>query len=300
VTFDVVGLGQCCIDFLGLVDAYPCPDAKVELVDSVMQGGGPAATAMVAVSRLGLRAAILGRVGDDALGVDVVRGLRHEGVNTDGLVVVPGRTTQLAFIAVERERGTRTVFWTRGTAHPMHPDEVRLDIVCESRLLLLDGLHAIASVRAARAAQGAGIPVLLDAGTMREETRALLPLVTHIAVADGFARDFLGRDDPEAALRALRHPAAQMVCITMGARGCIALDGDEVVHQPAFPVDVVDTTGCGDAFHGGLAYAVLEGWDLRRGLAFASAVAALKCRGLGGRTALPTLAEVEDLLVSAR
>lgn len=294
--FDVVGLGQCCIDYLGLVDPFPMVDHKAEVHRLTVQGGGPAATAMVAASRLGLRTAFMGKVGDDSLGADIIRGLEAEGVDTSGVVTAPDATSQFAFIAYERERPTRTVFWTRGSAFPLAASEIRPDLVQASRCLHLDGLHIEASLAAARVARKAGIPVLLDSGTLREEYRPLLPLVDCLAVSEGFARAFAGTEDPVEALHALATTGARLVCVTLGSRGCVGLQDGRVVRQRAWPVEVVDTTGCGDAFHGGLVPAVLQEWPLEETLAFASAVAALKCRCVGGRAGLPTLSEVRTFL----
>ncbi|MHC9543755.1 MAG: carbohydrate kinase family protein [Vulcanimicrobiota bacterium] len=104
----------------------------------------------------------------------------------------------------------------------------------------------------------------------------------------------------EQSLRAMALHGARMVCITQGERGSAALVNGRVYHQKAFPVNVVDTTGCGDAFHGGLIYGILQEWPSERQLEFASAVAALKCRARGGRTGLPTVPEVEEFLREKR
>lgn len=296
--FDVVGLGQCCIDHLGQVDPFPLADQKAEFHGFARQGGGPVATAMVTTARLGLRTAFLGKVGDDSFGTEIIQELNAEGIDTRGVVVAPGKTSQFAFIAVEKQRPTRTVFWTRGTAHPLLPREIRTDVLLASRYLHLDGLHVDASLEAARLARAAGIPVMLDSGTLREEYRPLLPLVDHLAVSEGFARAFAGSDDPALGLRALQAAGPRFVCITLGERGCVGMHDGRIVRQPAWPVPVVDTTGCGDTFHGGLIYALLQGWDLAERLAFASAVAALKCRRMGGRAGLPSLAEVRAFMAS--
>jgi len=297
--FDVVGLGQCCIDFLGQITAYPIVDTKCEMKSLLSQGGGPVGTAMVAASRLGLKAALIGKVGDDTHGRDILNGLTVEGVDISGLVVAPDKTSQVAFVAVERGSGSRTVFWTRGTAHPLDVSEVPRELIEDGRLLHLDGLHAAASLRAAHIARAAGIPVMLDAGTFREPVRDLLPLVDYLAVSIDFARGWLGRDDVSAALDSLSQWGARLTCVTRGARGCVARTAEGTLDIPAFEVEVVDTTGCGDAFHGGLIYGVLQDWPARRALTFASAVAAMKCRGLGGRSALPHLREVEHFMAQA-
>jgi sulfofructose kinase len=133
---------------------------------------------------------------------------------------------------------------------------------------------------------------MLDAGTWRPEYEALLPLIDYLVVGVGFAFGFLNTRDPEEALQELTTYGARLVCITLGEQGCIAAANGVLFPSARLSSDpLVDTTGCGDAFHGGLIFALLQGWKTPTCLAFASAVASLKCRRLGGRAALPTLAE---------
>jgi sulfofructose kinase len=296
--YDVAGLGQSSLDHLFQVPAYPPPDVKCEFSSLAVEGGGPVATALVALSRLGLSAACLGKVGDDQAAEAIIEGLKDEGVNTAGMVKARGKTSQLAFIAVEEGSGNRNIFWTRGTAHPLLPEEIKWNIIKSSRFLHLDGLHIEASIAAARFAREQGIPTMLDAGTLREEIKPLLPFIDYIAVAEGFARALAEDDNMVKALHALAAYGAKMVCITMGHLGSLGLEGERIYVQKAYPIEAMDTTGCGDAFHGGLIYAILQQWSTQRALEFASAVAALKCRKMGGRAGLPTADEVSHFFLS--
>ena len=132
---------------------------------------------------------------------------------------------------------------------------------------------------------------------MRPGLERLLPLIDHLVVSENFARQICGGHDPDSALRILAGHGATGVTITCGASGSVSIDTNGTLfHQPAFVVNVVDTTGCGDVFHGGYIYGLLQGWDIRRTVRFAAACAALKTRALGGRTAIPDLPEVETFL----
>jgi ribokinase len=143
------------------------------------------------------------------------------------------------------------------------------------------------------------VTTVLDGGTFRSGTADLLPLIDHLVVSEKFALQAGGGNEPRRALEKLLRHGAQAVTVTVGERGSHTLSREgEEFHQQAFPMDAVDTTGCGDVFHGGYIYGLLQGWELRRTVRFAAACAALKTRALGGRTAIPTLAEVEAFLAN--
>jgi sulfofructose kinase len=296
----VVGLGQCSLDMLGRIDAYPPVDQKTEIEQLLVQGGGPVATALVTLARLGVPTAFCGRIGGDAHGRQIRAGLRAEGVDCRKLLVDPEGTSQFAFIAVEAGSGHRNIFWSRGSARSLGAADVDVEFIRSARLLHLDGLAAPASCTAARIARRAGVTTVLDGGTFREGSADLLPLIDHLVVSERFAQAATHCEEPQAALEPLLAHGAQAVTVTCGARGSWTLSRcGEFFHQPAFSVNAVDTTGCGDVFHGGYIYALLQGWPLHRVVAFAAASAALKTRALGGRTAIPSLPEVLTLLVDA-
>ena len=295
--FEVVGLGQCSLDMLGLVPRYPEADSKAELAATLIQGGGPVATALVTLARLGVRTAFLGRVGDDRYGAEIRDGLLAEGVDCSGLLAERGRSSQFAFIAVEAGSARRAIFWSRGSARPLDPAEVRAGLPRHCRVLHLDGLHQEAALAAARLARERGIVTVLDGGTFRPGIERLLPLIDHLVVSEAFARRMPGGGTAPAALQQLLNYGARAATVTAGADGSRTLTRDgEAFHQPALPIAAVDTTGCGDVFHGGYIFGLLRGWDLRRTVRFAAACAALKTRALGGRTAIPSLMEVETFL----
>ncbi len=262
-----------------------------------MQGGGQAGTAMAAVARLGGRAAVFGRIGDDEFGRHIRESFQAEGVDTRWLVEVPGTTSQFAFCAAESPSGKRTIFYIHGTKGKFSPEELDRDALLDCRCLLVDGHHNMAAVAAVRWAREAGVPVVLDLERPQVEDAELMATASHPVVPRRFALRFTGESDVTAAGRAILRGGPETVVITLGAEGALAFRGDELIHQPALPVEpVVDTTGAGDVFHGAFAYGVALGYDLRENLRFSSAVAALKCRALGGRTGIPTMEETRRFL----
>ncbi|MBU2547461.1 MAG: sugar kinase [Proteobacteria bacterium] len=292
----VLGLGQASLDYLGLAPVYPERDAKCELDRLEVQGGGPVATALVTLSRLGLSTAFIGAVGDDLAGRAIRAGLIEEGVDVSGLSMVPGGTSQLAFIAVERYSGSRTIFWHRGRGTELGVGQVDLEAVGRARLLHLDGLMHEASMVAARRAREAGIPVVFDAGTLRDGSLDLAARTDCLICSERFFRAFHPRGDVEAGLVGLRELGPTRVVATFGARGSVGFDGRIFHHQPVLEVRVLDTTGAGDVYHGAFIYGLLAGWDLAGCMRFASATAALKCEKMGGRAGIPDLETVRRFM----
>lgn len=293
----VVGLGQCALDFLGEVDAYPPVDAKAEMRSTSVQGGGPVATALVTLARLGVDTAFVGRVGDDEFGLRIRSGLLEEGVDCSRLEEIHGAVSQNAWIIIEKGTGHRNIFWHRGTCPPIAAGEVDETLLAGTRILHLDGLQLEASIAAARIARAAGVTTVLDGGTLRPGLERLLPHIDHPVVSERFAAALSGEEAMDAALERLLSFGGRAATVTLGARGSITLSRDgERIEQAAFSLDAVDTTGCGDVFHGGYIFGLLGGWPLRRTVRFAAACAALKTRGIGGRTAIPRREEVERFL----
>jgi len=294
----VVGIGQCALDHLFIIDSFPPPDTKKEVIEWMIAGGGPVATALVSLRRLGISCSFYGIIGDDESGDKIAESLRAENVDIRGLLKRKGANSQVAFIAVERGSGRRTIFWKRPSAEPLKPEELPDDFLDNTDFLLIDGLMLNVSLHAVRKAKEKGIPVMLDAGKLREGMIELAHMCDYVVCSEEFARELTGEEgfEPEKAILHMKSFKARAVTLTLGEKGSITTAGGEVFYIPAFKVEVVDTTGAGDVFHGGYIYGVLQKWNIRDVVIFASAFAALKCRRLGGRAGIPGLDEVKSFL----
>ena len=251
----VIGLGQACIDYLGRVAKYPQEDGKVELLDLHMQCGGPASTALVTLARLGIRTSFLGSISDDPFGIEILNGLKKENVDATFLKITPGYTSQFAFIVINRGDGRRTIFWHRGSVPHLKKTDVDLSPFPNARILHVDGLMVEASLEAAKQAKDRGLTVVIDAGTMREGSQELVSLVDILIASERFAEPLVGPDAPfEKAIKALQELGPREIIITLGPKGSVGWNGDGIVFQEAFPVDVMDTTGAGDVYHGAYIY----------------------------------------------
>lgn len=298
--FDICGLGCCCWDAVGIVETYPELDEKALLTELVEMGGGLAATAIAAAAHLGARAALFGCVGEDDHGHQIIGALQHEGVDTSGIAILPGESSQFAFCVAHRATGRRSIFWRPGSYHRLGPGQINLAAATDCRCVLVDHHHLGASTELAATARHQGLPVVADIERLQDGVTELLAACTHPVVPERFARDLSPTGDPAGGVKLMQQLGAEVVVVTRGEQGATAYVGADELHQPAFAVTpIVDTTGAGDVFHGAFAYALALGYDLPATLAFASATAALSCRGLGGRGALPTREEVEALLAKA-
>jgi len=289
--FDVFGLGQCSIDYLGRIAEYPPPDVKCEFFDLTVQGGGPVATALVALSRWGIRCTFAGVVGDDPAGAAIRASLDDEGVDTSGLLVRAGAASQFAFIAAEPGSGRRTIFWRRPTGPPPEPDEIDAEHILAARVFHTDGLFSRASLAAAAAAREAGVEVVVDAGSMRDGMLELARSSRHFIASETFLRTFAPGAPPLDACRRIAELGPSVVAITLGRRGHVALAEGHTIERPAHPVEAVDTTGCGDVFHAGYIYGLLQGWEVERRLEFASWAASRVALRLGGRAGIPAVSD---------
>jgi sulfofructose kinase len=293
--YDVVGLGVSTLDLVMVVAELPGQELVQRAYDSVLEGGGPVATAMVTLARLGARTAMIDKLGDDWRGKLIVDEFRREEVSADHVVTAPQRSSSIASILVRKADGARTITYAPGDAGELLPDELPADVLSSAAILHLNGRHLEASLVLAKHAKEHGVLVSFDGGAhrYRRELDEILGLSDVCIVARQFASSFSGLDDVAASAAKLIRFAPRVVVITAGAEGSWIFEKDgESFHQPAFQVDqVVDTTGAGDAFHGGFLFGLVRGYCLRSCALLASAVAAMNTRRLGGRAGLPSLQE---------
>jgi ribokinase len=294
---ECVGLGLCALDYTFLVDRYPRLDEKIDAASFSRQGGGPVPTALCTLAKFGIACSFVGKCGNDSDGKLLRDELRRFEVNVRFLTLDSDSRTPRAFIIVEKESGKRTVILDRTETSALSPDELNAGVIRRARFLLIDGREPETAITAAVLARKAGGEVILDAGSPRKNIGDVLPHVDHLVVSNRFSLDFTQEVDPGRAALKLAHMGFKSVVITSGYKGNVGATSDgQLFQQEAFKVDVVDTTGAGDVYHGAYIYGLAQGWELPKILEFASAAAALKCTRLGGRRGIPELEEVHSLI----
>jgi len=300
-TFDAVGIGCCASDTLCVFEGDIEIDAKMQVHDITQQGGGLVATGLVAVTRLGGTACYLGKIGDDSISNFIRSEFIREGVDVGGLTTAPGMSAIYAFIAANPKTGARTIFYSLDRVPVVTGDDLRKVDVLSGKVLYVDGFQVKGAIHAARWARESGKPVVMDAEMTEPENDELMALSTHVVASHAFARTRAGEVSAEEAAqklydRLVAGDPGKVVGVTSGADGSYFVSHEGAFHQPAFKVDVVDTTGCGDVFHGAFVFGLAQEWPLPRIVEFAAVVAALKARKLGGRAGIPNRKEVEAFL----
>jgi sulfofructose kinase len=303
---DVVGLGMAVLDVLIRLKDMPTWEHGSSISAFRLDGGGPVGTAMAAAARLGARAAYIGTAGNDVAADIKLRELERYGVDLRWVVRRPVPESQVVLVYVDERTGERVFSGLQRLGESLlRPEELDRQAITSAEYLHLDGFHAEAALQAARWMKEAGKKVVLDAakhsgplvdrvfGHMKE----LIGCVDILISGSGFAPALTGKDDIWEAGEAVLEFGPSIVVQTEGADGSYTVTRDERFHMPAFPVEVVDTTGAGDVFHGAYIVGLLQGWDLRQITAFSTAVSAIKCTKLGGRAGVPCF---EDAVAFAR
>lgn len=292
---DVLGLGENSVDRVIVVPHLPgALNAPSKMhVDAVVRScGGQVATAMAACASLGLRTAFAGVVGDDEDGRLVRETLTARGIDVAHLRTAASAATRWATILVDGATGERSVLWNRDPALSMSTTEIDAIDVSRARLVHVDDSDMAASIRLATAARRAGRLVTTDIDAAPHALE-LLTIATHPILSEHALTVLSGENDPERGLRALRRQCDGVLCVTLGARGAMALDGDTLVTAPGISVTAIDTTGAGDVFRAGFIASLLARRSLTDILKFANTAAALSCTKAGAISGVPTLAEVQ-------
>ncbi|HYL46705.1 MAG TPA: carbohydrate kinase family protein [Candidatus Limnocylindrales bacterium] len=295
---DVVGIGSCTVDYFAIVPRLLGAEEKINAERMEIHAGGVTANNLTQVARLGASTGWLGLIGDDENGRIIQKAFTDDGMDLSGIEVVKGEHSSLTWIPVDGA-GERCIYMFPNVTGKISVFQVLNRFAPHIRAAKHFHTEAsqlpIAPVKETmRVAKEAGVRVLFDLdvspsffaaanlGT-QEELCPALKLVDVLKPCKTAARELTGESDYEKIAVELLKLGPKIVAITMGADGCLIASGDQKVHVPAFKPEVVDTTGAGDAFMGGLSYALLQGLDLRRVGIFANACAALCTTRVGAR-----------------
>lgn len=299
-TIDVLGLGAVAVDDLLYVDRYPAAESKIRVRRRERQCGGQTGTALVAAARYGVTSAYGGGLGDDDLSREVIANFSREGVETRWAPVSSDACPAHSTIVVDETTNTRTIFaYVAGElgASSAGPE---MTIIRASRVLLIDHHGSEGNLRAARIAREVKRPVVADFERPGEPPfEEVLELVDHLIVSFPFAVHVTGMSDPTAAVSALANSRRRLAAVTCGEEGCyywVNGESGQVHHQPAYQVEVADTTGCGDVFHGVYAAALSQGTMPGECIRQATAAAALKASQRGGQAGIPRREAIDAFL----
>jgi sulfofructose kinase len=288
----IIGIGAATMDHLFIVPEFPCGEGVTRASRAVRMGGGPVATALCVLSQLGHDAELLDLRGDDATGLAIRDELERHGVKTTHMLEIGAATSAHASILVRQSDGARHITFSPSSAGDLPVEAVKEQCFHGATLLHVNGRHESACRRAVEFARRHGVTISFDggAGRYRDSVRDLVLASQVRILSREFAEKFTGETDLQIIADSMQDEMCELLVITDGVRGShVWSKRGESFHQPAFPATpLVDTTGCGDVFHGAFLHGWLREWDVRRTAEFASRLAARNAEGLGGRFVLET------------
>lgn len=290
-------LGIATLDYVYSVETMPTRGEKYRSRDLAVVGGGCAGNASVAIARLGGRVWLATRLGDDLTGDTIVADLQREGVDTGWAHRVAGLRSPVSAILVDAA-GERMVISYSDPAMPEETGWLPGSLPNGAQAVLADTRWGVGALAALRLARTAGVPGVLDSDR-KPPHPDLVATASHVAFSAQALRELSEEEDPRAGLAKVAQGAGNWLAVTLGRDGVLFMEDGAIVHEPAFPVEVVDTLGAGDVWHGAFALALAEGQPERQAVRFASAAAGLKCTRFGGRSGTPGRGEVEALLARA-
>ena len=299
---DIVGIGLCTLDIMIKLPDMPTWDQRTHMEAIAFDGGGPCGTALCAASKLGAKTGFIGTAGNDWIADFKLKTMTDLGVDISHVVHRDIKENQIACVYVHTETGERIFNLSKDFyAYLLQGDEIDRQFITQAQYLLLDGHYLEASTLAAKWMHEAGKQVVLDGGKTvskkPDETKAaLVPFSDILICGSGFAEALTGEEELQAAGLSALNYGPSLVVITQGEKGSFTFTRKEHFHTPSFPVDVIDTTGAGDVFHGAFIFGLLQKWELETTALFASAASAIECTFLGGRSSIPGYSQVINFL----
>ena len=302
---DIVGLGLANVDVVMQRDKMPTWDNPGVTSGFALADGGPAGTACAVAAMFGVSSGLVDTIGNDDMAGIKRQSLVQAGVDVSRLVERDGPEDHVVIVYVQEETGDRFFSFVKGfLSQPVLPAELDRDYITDAQYLHLDCCHPAAAMLAARWMHEAGKSVVLDASAtdrpVPEHVRAIVGETDVLICGSGFGTMLTGHKDLYQAGRAILQLGPSTVVQTEGVDGSYTVTKDEEFHIPAFEIDVVDTCGAGDVFHGAYLVGLVKGWDLRKIATFSSAVSAIHCTVLGNRKGIPSMEEVEAFLRERR
>jgi sugar/nucleoside kinase (ribokinase family) len=296
----VLGLGIAVLDYLLLLDHYPRCNEKTEAIDSDIQSGGPIATAVTAVAKLGGSSSLFTVLGSDYEGRKVYSFLRNAGVDTLNIIFDTIRKTPKANIWIDKRSGDRTVVLDHKNSRLVTPQEIKANLFDHVKVFLTDGRGFETNVKALKLAKAHQATTVLDAGSPRKGMARMLPFVDYFICSKDYAVQTTGLSNIRKAFQSIRDQYNGTIIITLGQEGCIFSGNRKISRMKALTINATDTTGAGDIFHGAFTRAIAsyaESWSFWQILRYCITAASLSCRYLGGPGSVPGHDEVLERMI---
>jgi len=294
MALDVVGIGILGIDYSVELNRMPGINSHEPALATSWQGGCQVATALATLGRLGAVAGLIAVYADDLFGEFCVEDLKRHGVDTSRMKCGGSRTRQTICLA-EKATHSRSFISRAGDVRPLTVEDLDESYICSAKYLHLAGMKQV-EIAAARMARSHHTPVVMDADK-NQGVENNLELIDVLIGSSMFYESLFSDLEYEKNLKSIAAKGPNTVVITLGDKGSVGVCSEGYFEMPAFAgIDVRDTTGAGDVFHGAFIYGLLQGWTTRETTRFAGAVAAIKCTRLGGRAGISDRKTVDRFL----
>lgn len=293
----ILFVGTSTLDYIALVEKVPESDERIKALDLITSGGGPAANAAVSAKTLGAEVSIISIVGNDSAGREIINELQHFGVDTTGIQISNRGSSPTSLIHVEKRSGLRSITHFGGVSKYYDFDLFPLKLLEESSIVHADGNYIPLTLHTFRLAKKLGKITSLDGGNIQENDLFTLLPYTDILITDmkSIPKELKGHNQRDICLQ-LSKFGPKTVGITKGKHGCILFHTNLFFEEPNYPVDVMDTTGAGDNFHGAFAFATWKGLSPGKCLRLSNIFAANSCKALGGRGNLQSYETIKGLI----
>lgn len=295
---DIIGLGVIAVDDMLYVDTYPPANTKMRVRERRRQGGGTMSCALATAARLGSSCRALGRLGNNELSRFVYQHLGGLGVDLSRLQHDPPAEPVYCVIVVAADTGWRSIYGDYTHTKGLAPEELRPEWFAGGKVLLVDHYNPRTILAGVQLAKRHGLQIVSDIERNVPEFPEIRRYIDHLVCSESFAIPHTGKTAPAEACEALVSTGQhRTVVVTAGDAGCYwHAGGGGIRHQAAHPVRAVDTTGCGDVFHGIFCHGIARGWPIEKIIEWANAGAAVKAGRVGGWMAVPTVEEIEAML----
>jgi sulfofructose kinase len=300
MSIDIIGIGVPCVDILTVVEKLPKSNSGSGILDFSRQGGGNVATAMVASSRLGAKAGYIGLSGVCTNGRFIREDFEYNGVDISKSTTIEGKPSDFAIILSDLETKGRSILYRGGNLRRIEIGDLDKDYITSAKILHLEGCGEVEKT-AALWMRDAGKKVAYDVARYSDQIEAFIPYMDYFIASEFYYTGKFGDadtiEDYEKNCRLIAESGPEIVVFTLGDRGCVGYTKSEGFFiEHSFKVNVFDTLGAGDVYHGAFLAGLIKGYSVRETARFANAVSAVKIGYIGGRAGIPTFETVDDFI----
>ena len=292
---DVVGIGKSFVDHIVCIEELPKQNETVIMKNQIWQGGGVVPTALVALARLGANTGIISVEGHGAYAKFCIEDFKRHNVDVSRVVIDDSADTSFSLVlSIEKDK-SRNIILHNGSIRNITVEDLDKEYISSAKYLHVYEANET-TCKAAEWARNSNTKVVIDIGFKQPEIEKMLPFIDVFIASEEYHQNIYGDNNVKESCIEVFEKGPEIVVFTLGDKGCVVFDGQEYYEVPGYSIDVMDTTGAGDVFHGAFIYGLLQNWHLKDTARFANAVSAIKCTRLGGRTGIPDYKTVKNFI----